>query len=86
MPNLKPLRELGKAGHLNPKQFDAVMARFSTTMGAPEHPTGTMVEHGETGKVGKVVAQHSGGTHVNVSWRPGPTGTTVEPVHRLRQV
>ena len=45
-----------------------------------------MVEHNETGKVGKVVAQHLGGKHVNVSWKPGPTGTTVEPVHRLRQV
>ena len=83
MPNLKPLRELGK-GHLNPKQFDQVMARFSTTMGAPEHPTGTMVQHHETARVGKVVAQHVGGKNVNVSWKPGDV--TVEPVHRLRQV
>lgn len=68
---------------LSPKQFDKVMAQFATTASAPAHPTGTMVRHSESGRVGKVVAQHMGGKNVNVSWKRADV--SVEPVHKLSQ-
>jgi hypothetical protein len=48
-------------------------------------PTGSKVQHVDTGKVGTITAQHQDRQHVNVTYKFGsPTGTDYEHVDNLR--
>jgi hypothetical protein len=57
-------------------------AQFAGTQQTPFHRTGATVVHNETGRMGKVTAQHQNRQVVNVAWKPGDV--TVERVHELR--
>lgn len=60
---------------LQERQFGATSEQF------PHHPNGAEVVHNETGRRGRVTAQHVNREDVNVQWKRGDVD--VVPVHHL---